>query len=191
MTTVDAIRALAALLQESAIEFMVGGSYASSAWGEPRQTHDMDIVVSVSSSEAERLLTILPNDFQIEPSDVRDALKSNDDYRVFQIMHRPTAFKIDAFLIGNDDFSRAEFARRILVELLPDLVVPVATAEDTVIRKLLWFELGNRVSERQWRDVVQVLEGRGGRIDMDYLQSWCEKLEVDELLGQALAEIVE
>ena len=38
-----------------------------------------------------------------------------------------------------------------------------------IIRKQLWFRLGNETSQRQWRDVVGVLKAMSGRLDFDYL----------------------
>jgi hypothetical protein len=61
----------------------------------------------------------------------------------------------------------------------------VKTAEDTVLRKLLWFREGGLVSEKQWRDIVAVLRISHGTLDNAYLDSWAARLSLTELLARA------
>jgi len=42
--------------------------------------------------------------------------------------------------------------------------------EDVVLNKLAWYELGNRVSDQQWRDIQSILRVQGDTLDQDYLQ---------------------
>jgi hypothetical protein len=56
-------------------------------------------------------------------------------------------------------------------------------------RKLDWFRMGGEVSERQWRDVLGVMKTQHGSLDIDYLKAWAEKLNVTDLLEQALEEM--
>ena len=60
--------------------------------------------------------------------------------------------------------------------------------EDTVLRKLEWFEAGGRVSDRQWRDVLGVLRLRGPSLDHEYLDRWARALRVVDLLERARRE---
>jgi hypothetical protein len=46
-------------------------------------------------------------------------------------------------------------------------------------------ELGHRVSDRQWGDVVGVLNVQGDTLDRDYLDFWAHSLGVSELLRLA------
>jgi hypothetical protein len=64
----------------------------------------------------------------------------------------------------------------------------VKTPEDTILRKLLWYEGGGAVSDRQWRDVLGVLRVSGAMLDDRYLDDWAARLGVDALLGRARAE---
>jgi hypothetical protein len=85
-------------------------------------------------------------------------------------------------------------ARRQEIDLGPDpetaarRVIPVASAEDIVLQKLLWYRLGRGVSDRQWQDVLGVLKVRGESLDTVYLHQQARALEVDDLLQQALLE---
>ena len=60
--------------------------------------------------------------------------------------------------------------------------------EDSVLRKLLWYQAGGGVSDRQWRDVVQVLRVTGSALDVAYVEGWAARLGISELLVGARAE---
>jgi hypothetical protein len=60
--------------------------------------------------------------------------------------------------------------------------------EDIILRKLVWYQMGNRVSERQWLDVLGVLKVQGKNLDAAYLREWAGKLGVAALLAQAWTE---
>ncbi len=54
-----------------------------------------------------------------------------------------------------------------------------------MITKLRWFLLDNRVSDRQWNDIVQVLEVQEGLLDESYLDRRCEYFDVKSLFEDA------
>jgi hypothetical protein len=64
----------------------------------------------------------------------------------------------------------------------------VAAPEDVVLQKLDWYRRGGSISERQWGDLLGVLEVQQGRLDMDYLHQWAAQLQLEELLAKALRE---
>jgi hypothetical protein len=80
---------------------------------------------------------------------------------------------------------------RELQSLPPDITpepIFVASPENTIIAKLIWFDKGNRVSERQWGDVRPIIEDQGSNLDFHYLRSWGRTLGVSELLDKAVAQ---
>jgi hypothetical protein len=56
------------------------------------------------------------------------------------------------------------------------------------LHKLYWFRLGGEVSERQWDDVLGVLNVQGSALDQVYMKHWADVLAVLDLLQQALLE---
>jgi hypothetical protein len=64
----------------------------------------------------------------------------------------------------------------------------VKSPEDTVLRKLLWYLDGGSVSDRQWRDVVEVLRVSAAELDRAYLAAWAKRLDLSELLERAVTE---
>jgi len=64
----------------------------------------------------------------------------------------------------------------------------VASAEDTILRKLEWYRAAGETSERQWNDLRGVLKVGGPQLDQAYLRHWAVHLNVDDLLDQLLRE---
>ena len=51
----------------------------------------------------------------------------------------------------------------------------VATAEDTVLRKLEWYRAGGESSERQWNDLRGILQVNSTQLVLDYLRKLAGK----------------
>jgi hypothetical protein len=175
-------------LEQLEIPFVVGGSFASGAWGNPRQTNDLDIAVQITSAHAEDLVAALGNDWMASADEIRGTLAETDEFRMFQLLHVPSVFKVDVFVPHRDGFSESTFRRAETVDFL-GVSSPCLSAEDIVIQKLRWFELGNRVSDRQWNDIVQVLELRGNRLDESYLEEWCSHFGLSQSLREAMGQV--
>jgi hypothetical protein len=91
--------------------------------------------------------------------------------------------------------ARASIDADVVAELRPlsseaagERVLPLASAEDTVLAKLEWFRRGGEGSERQWTDVLGVLQASGASLDRQYMEEGARELGVSDLLAQALAE---
>jgi len=177
-------------LQEAEIPFMVGGSFASSAWGIPRQSLNLDVEVRVDGSHVDRLYELTHTDYLGSISQIHEALESREHFRSFQILHIEETFKIDFFLAEDDPYTSSAFARAIAFELAPGHAFPFKSPEDILVTKLRWFQLGNRVSDKQWNDIVQVLEVQHGKLDGGYLEFWCDHFGVLDLLFQAQMQII-
>jgi hypothetical protein len=170
------------------LQYAVGGSFASSVWGNPRQTNDLDVVLDLPERLVDGLVAAFQDAYNISNQEIRGALASSDEYRGFQLLHFESVFKIDVFLLNASPFNVSEFSRRTMAELGNGVQAPCFSPEDTVLRKLLWYELGNRVSDRQWNDIVNVLEVQAGILDTTYMAHWAAALGVTDLLQEAMQE---
>jgi hypothetical protein len=176
-------------LEGASISYVIGGSFASGAWGYPRHTNDLDIVVSLDLDSGKRLSTRLSSDFVFDVWSLDLALESEDEYRSVQIFHLPTMFKFDLFIpVATDEFMGSVLARRMRAELFPSFFGYLYSSEDIVLQKLRWFILGNQISDKQWNDIIQVLEIQANQIDRSYLNHWAKRFGFTELLNTALQE---
>lgn len=181
-------RELFGLLERLQIPFAVGGSFASGARGVPRQTNDIDVLVDLTRKLRDPFIEAVQAEFEVTPEDMDMALDGRDPMRSFQLFHRQELFKVDVFLGRFPDLAESELRRASRIELLPGIWAPCLSQEDIVIEKLLWYELGNRVSDRQWNDLVGVIEVQGQDFDRAYVREWGAKLGVSELVEEAFGE---
>lgn len=174
---------LAGILEGVGVDYMVTGSFASTHYGEPRSTQDLDLVVRLDQTGLERLLAVLPEeDWYVSPEAARDAIRRR---RQFNLICQQTGWKVDLIVQKDDAFARAEFERRRREEVLGQQVWLVSP-EDVVIAKLRWARAGGG-SQRQFRDVVSMLRLIGPTLDQHWIDEWIEKLglkaEWAEVLG--------
>ena len=170
------------------IRYLVGGSVASSFYGVPRFTQDVDLVADVRLAHAEPITSALIEEFYVDADMIKDAVRRRAS---FNVIHLGTMFKADVFIPKGDSWSREEMARARTEELeVPEgkVAVRFASPEDTLLHKLVWYKLGNEVSDRQWGDVLGLLEVQGEALDQQYLDRWAPTLDVVDLLARARGE---
>lgn len=165
--------------------YLVGGSLASSASGEPRQTNDIDLAVELAPEETRNFVAGLGSDFYADADDIRDAFRRGLSAN---LVHLPSGLKIDLFPKGRESFDDSEFERRRLVNLEGVRSFYLESPEDAVVRKLIWYRKGGEVSERQWSDVLGILRVQGGRLDASYVRRWAAEMRVSDLLERILRE---
>jgi hypothetical protein len=171
-------------LDDLGVDYMVTGSYASSIHGEPRLTHDIDLVVALTPVDADRLLTMFPDtEFYLSPEAVRDAIARR---RMFNLLEMKTGDKVDFWILTDDPFDVSRFRRKRLAEAW-GLKLKVSAPEDTILAKLRWArEYGG--SEKQFADALRIYEVQGSRLDMAYLEEWSQGLNVSDLWERLKAE---
>ena len=180
---------LLAVLDRFEIRYCVGGSVASSSYGMPRQTNDIDILADFSGVDLGELSRVLSPDFYADSESIREAVRSG---RPFNVIHLKGAFKFDFFpAVPGREFEQSELTRRKqIVSRVPGLEgieFAVVTAEDALLAKLLWFRQGGEISERQWHDIRGILKVQADRLDLPYLRSWAKRLGISDLLERSLA----
>jgi hypothetical protein len=167
-----------AALDSAGVGYVLTGSLVSSLQGEPRATHDVDLVIEVDFRAIDRLVASFgaPRYFFDEIA-ARAAL---DDRGMFNLLDTTTGDKVDFWALTDSEFDRSRFARRIVTQAFGPPVY-VTTPEDTVLQKLKWArDCGE--SERQLRDAVGICELQGDSLDERYLEDWASRLGITSLL---------
>jgi hypothetical protein len=183
----DIIEALDKVIEcfdKSGIGYYIGGSIASSACGMARATMDVDLVANVEMAQVDRLVKILEADYYIDAEMIRNAIRRRTS---FNLIHLATMIKIDVFIPKDQPYDSEAFARRradTLDEESPRKFY-LCSPEDVILSKLQWYQMGGRVSERQWKDVVGVLKVQSVKLDLDYLKYWASRLNLSDLLNRS------
>ncbi len=161
----------------------IGGSVASSLLGIPRTTLEVDLVADLRMAHVKPLCERLVPDYYVDEDTCRWAVTTR---RSFNAIHQGTMIKIDIFCAKDDVLSRSELDRRLVLDIAGSRV-PVCTAEDIILQKLLWYvEAGG--SERQWADALGVVKTRGPQLDRVYLEHHATQVGLSELLARLLAQ---
>lgn len=171
-------------LETAGIQYMLTGSVASSLQGEPRSTHDIDLVVDMSPAAPEALARDFPYpDFYFDVKGAREAVERRG---MFSLVDLEGGDKVDFWLLTDEPFDRSRFSRR---QAQPFMGVPlqVSSAEDTILAKLRWARLSGG-SEKQFGDALRVYELQAEVLDEHYLNDWADRLGVRDLLTRLREE---
>ena len=172
-------------LETLGVSYLIGGSLASALHGVVRTTLDTDLVAELRSEHVAPLIQALSRTFYIDAEAAHDAIQRRSS---FNLIHLETMFKVDIFVSKQRPFDQAQFTRRTaqIVAPAPEQTAYIASAEDTILTKLEWYRLGGEMSERQWRDVLGIIQVQVNRLDLGYLRHWAVELGVADLLEKAL-----
>ena len=165
-------------LEEAGIAYMVTGSIAVSLYGEPRMTRDVDLVVALALSDAERLAGLFRDQFLCDEDRMREAIRHRS---MFNLIHTQAVVKIDMIVRKDSAYAEKEFARRRRAQI-GDVPMWVVSAEDLILSKLN--SARDSRSEIQLRDVRSVIAAHSA-LDWAYLEAWAGTLGVSGLLAEA------
>jgi Domain of unknown function (DUF1814). len=187
---VSVLSQIATALDQLGIPYVLVGSFASSMHGMYRATADIDILADIKTEQVRPLFEALRDSFYVDEHVMREAVTKR---RSFNAIHFDSVFKVDFFVAKSDDFALAQLNRRQLRKVSPDSdeAVYVATAEDTILAKLRWYQAGNETSNNQWNDVLGILGTSKHTLDLDYLRLWAGKLGLTDLLEKAVGDAQE
>lgn len=154
-------------LDDLQIPYMLTGAVASSAYGLGRGTKDLDVVLELRDDVLAELVRRMGPEFHLEPQIRFESVTGSTCYRV---LIENTAFVVELFLRGDEEFARERFRRRMGVHLHGHHVF-VPTAEDVVIQKLRWWKLASRPKDHA--DAVEIAAMMAHELDWAYIRRWC------------------
>jgi len=110
VTGAETLRWLVAALEEASVPYMVVGSFASSVYGRPRTTFDLDVVIDPDAASLDAFLGALDADrFYVDADLARDALRRRT---MFNVIDSTTGWKVDLVVRKQRPFSDEELRRR-------------------------------------------------------------------------------
>ncbi len=155
------------------------GGIVSARFGVPRFTHDIDVVVVFENPfSVAALITVLENEYYIDPAMVHEAVRNNS---MFNAMDLKTSFTID-FHIGES--IPGELSRAQMTEFAGGIVVSTLSPEDAILSKLQWIQKG---SHRSRSDVIGMFKQQKN-LNWAFLESMADQLNVADLLMELKRE---
>lgn len=151
----DLIEPFVSRFERLAIPYMVTGSAAGIMYGEPRMTHDVDIVIALEMRDVARFVAAFPiEEFYCPPEDVLAIEVRRGQRGHANLISHATNFKADVY-IAFDELHRWGLAHRRTIEL-DALKMQVAPVEYVIVRKLEYFREGG--SDKHVRDIRSMLQ---------------------------------
>ena len=178
---------IASVLESLGTRYVLGGSLASVAFGEPRATLDVDIAADLQPERVTELMAAVEADFFADADWIAQEVRRRGS---FQLVHRESMMRVDVFVPEWTGLHlwKWEHRRRIEVDAESGAQIDVTAPEGIVIQKLTWFRTGGELSDRQWRDVLGVLKNQGTQLDLAAMKEQASLSDVRDLLERALRE---
>ncbi|HZR79943.1 MAG TPA: hypothetical protein VFD92_02515 [Candidatus Binatia bacterium] len=152
--------AVSAALTAAHVPHAIGGAIAHGFWGDPRGTRALDVNVFLAIDRARPALDALrAAGVALDVEKVEASARDRGDARVFY-----DDIPVDLFF---SSIPLHESAGRRTVELsLSGRTIPILSAEDLIVLKLLFFRGKDVV------DVERMVALRGEELDRDYVRRW-------------------
>ena len=183
-----AVKPIIKTFEKLSIPYYIGGSIASSLYGMARATMDVDMVVNISLHHVSSLVDSLQDAYYVDEPMILEAIETSSS---FNLIHLATMMKIDVFVQKQEPFHQSALKRKRvdqLVENDSESLFYFYSPEDILLHKLLWYEMGQQISERQWLDVLGIIKVQSGSLDRSYLKQWARALDVFDLLTRAFEQ---
>ena len=183
MTVPDLDRLLLRPLHDTGIPYMVTGAVAAIAYGEPRMTNDVDVIVRLGPGDCSLLRgAFRESEYYIPPLEAMEEECRRPRFGQFNILHHETALRMDVYVAGDDPLHAWAFERR-RAEPMAGGVVWLAPVEYVIVRKLEYFRDGG--SDRHLRDIAGIVRVSGDEIDAPALDGLLAERDLTRLWERA------
>ena len=182
MELAELLHRVTAAFEELGIPYLVTGSMATIAYGEPRFTRDIDVVVRLEKRDIEKLRSVFPEvEYYLSPEAANEAIENAGQ---FNILHPRSGLKIDLMVASSSEFDESRFRRSRKLPIGPSSEAMFASPEDVIIKKLEYFRQGE--SDKHLRDIAGVVKVMGEKIDHEYIELWSRCLGLESLWKKVL-----
>jgi hypothetical protein len=179
----DFISLFVAPLEGAGINYMITGSVASSIYGEPRNTLDIDLVVLIETSQIQLLPQLFPeDDFYLPPADVIAIESRREAHGHFNIIHHNTGLKADIYLSRNHPILPWALAHTRRVPT-PSCEITIAPPEYVILHKLEFYRESGH--QRHLRDIAGMIEQQD--LDREFLDTSIHSLHLESQWQSAQA----
>ena len=173
----ELLEKLVEVFERLSIPYLVTGSIAAMAYGEPRLTNDIDVVADLQITNIPDLLAAFPtSEFYLSEDAMAEALKRQGQ---FNIIHPASGLKIDIMIRKETAFNRSRFSRGRTIKFSESADATFAAPEDVILKKMEFYKEGG--SEKHLRDITGILKISSGDIDEAYIAEWATRLNLNTI----------
>ena len=173
----ELLQKVVSVLERLGIPYLITGSVAAMAFGEPRLTNDIDIVAAIDEKHVRDFLMSFPRDeFYMSEEAVREAILRQEQ---FNIIHPESGIKVDVIIKQDTPFDDSRFKRLHRIYPAESYQANFAAPEDVIIKKMEYYKAG--ASEKHLRDIAGILKISGEIVDWDYVTKWARHLDLTEV----------
>ena len=156
MQELNLFKIFSSRLNQAEISYIVTGSVAGIIYGQPRVTHDVDLVVELDKKQLSQFLEKFPpQEFYCPPEEVIRIEIARETRGHFNIIHHKTGFKADIYPKGTEHLHTWAMANRKKTTLDNDTFY-LAPPEYVIVRKLQYYQEGK--SAKHLDDIRNILE---------------------------------
>src|SRR5574339_270156 len=184
------LRLVIEALNAAGVEYLIGGAIAEWAWGEPRATQDLDLVVNIPIKAINKLSKELKKRDMLIPAEIilDNILEERADIPINAI-HMHSGLKADLYPVREgDELRHSAFQRRIQVDYgTPIGKVYIHSPEDLILYKLMYFGLSQQ--SKHSRDMAAIVKSKKNELDINYIEGWVTRLGLSSLWKEMLDNV--
>ena len=114
MNADDVLARIVSALEGAGIPYMLTGSLASSIYGTPRATNDIDLVIAPTESQLRRLKELLPEtEYYFDLDDALDAVRRRSQFNVIDFA---SVWKVDLIIQRRRPYDRTAFGHKVSIQ---------------------------------------------------------------------------
>ena len=177
-------------LEVAGVEYLIGGAIADWAWGEPRATQDLDLVVKIPIKAVNKLSKELEKRDMLIPAEIiLDSILEDRVDIPLNAIHMHSGLKADLYPVRDgDELRQSAFRRRQQVDYGPPIgKVYIHSPEDLILYKLIYFGLSQQ--SKHSRDIAAILKSKKNELDLDYIEGWVSRLRLSAVWREMLDNV--
>ncbi|MFH0920136.1 MAG: hypothetical protein V1913_07210 [Fibrobacterota bacterium] len=160
-------------LEQCRLEYMITGSVAAIVYGEPRLTHDIDLVLQIPASTIPGILQAFhAPDYYCPPQEILESELRKPSRAHFNLIHMDSGLKADCYPFTDDRLTCWGMQNRRQMELDDGHRAWFAPPEYVVVRKLEYYIEGE--SQKHLSDIRNMLNVAGEGIDLTVIRQFLD-----------------
>jgi len=169
------------ILRGHKIRFHLTGGLTGTAYGEPRMTQEIDIVIDPVETKlrVDALIQSLSgSDFLFSEQTVRQAVNEGG---LFKLLDQRECLKLDLY---PREMIPGELDRSVSIEIFAGESLPVVSRTDAAASKLVWISKGSHKSRRDLRAIYRDASSD----EQQAIRNWATRLDLASLFAEVLQE---